>query len=42
MNDAEKLKGKLSADDTETLEEAMKDGQDFLDQNQEGEKEEFE
>jgi heat shock protein 5 len=42
MNDAEKLKGKLSASDQETLEEAIKDGQDFLDRNNEAEKEEFE
>lgn len=42
MNDAEKLKGKLSSDDQETLDEAIKEGQDFLDQNPEATKEEFE
>ena len=41
MSDPEKLKGKLSSDDEETLEEAIKDGQSFLDSNPEAEKEEY-
>ena len=41
MSDPEKLKGKLSSDDEETLEEALRDGQSFLDENPEAEKEEF-
>ncbi len=41
MNDPEKLKGKLSSDDEDTLEEAMRDGQSFLDSNPEAEKEEY-
>lgn len=41
MNDESKLKGKLSSDDENTLEEAIKDGQSFLDSNPEAEKEEF-
>ena len=41
LNDADKLKGKLSSDDQETLEEAIKDGEDFLNNNKESEKEEF-
>jgi len=41
LNDPEKLKGKVSKDDEETLEEAIKDGQSFLDSNPDAEKEEF-
>lgn len=41
LNDPEKLKGKLSSDDEETVEEALRDGQSFLDENPEAEKEEF-
>lgn len=41
MNDPEKLKGKLSSDDEATLEEAIQDGQSFLDSNNDAEKEEF-
>ena len=41
LNDPEKLKGKLSSDDEETIEEALKDGQAFLDENPEADKEEF-
>lgn len=41
LNDADKLKGKLSSDDQETLEDAIKDGEDFLNSNKESEKEEF-
>lgn len=41
MSDPEKLKGKISSDDEETLEEAVKDGQSFLDSNPEAEKEEY-
>jgi len=33
LSDPEKLKGKVSKDDEETLEEAIKDGQSFLDSN---------
>ena len=33
MTDPEKLKGKLSSDDEQTLEDAIKDGQSFLDSN---------
>lgn len=39
MNDESKLKGKLSSDDESTLEEAIKEGQSFLDSNSEAEKE---
>lgn len=41
MNDEGKLKGKLSSDDEEALNEAIKDGQSFLDSNPEAEKEEY-
>lgn len=41
MNDEGKLKGKLSSEDEETLNEAIKDGQSFLDSNPEAEKEEY-
>lgn len=41
LSDPEKLKGKLSKDDEETLEEAIKDGQSFLDSNSDAEKEEY-
>ncbi len=33
LNDPEKLKGKISSSDEDTLEEAIKDGQSFLDSN---------
>ena len=42
MNDEAKLKGKLTSEDEETLNEAIKDGQSFLDSNPEAEKEEYE
>jgi len=42
LNDAEKLKGKLSSSEEDTLNDAIKEGQDFLDTNQEATKEEFE
>ncbi len=38
MGDAEKLKGKLTSEDEETLNEAIKDGQSFLDSNPEADK----
>ena len=38
MSDAEKLKGKLSSSDEETLNEAIKDGQSFLDSNSDADK----
>ena len=41
MTDPEKLKGKLSSDDEQTLEDAIKDGQSFLDSNPDAEKEEY-
>lgn len=41
LNDADKLKGKLSSDEQQTLEDAIKDGEQFLNNNQSGEKEEF-
>lgn len=41
LNDPEKLKGKVSADDEQTLEDAIKDGQSFLDSNPDAEKEEY-
>ena len=41
LNDPEKLKGKISSDDESTLEEAIKDGQSFLDSNPDAEKEEY-
>lgn len=41
LSDPEKLKGKVSADDEATLEEAIKDGQSFLDSNPDAEKEEY-
>ena len=41
MTDAEKLKGKLSSDDEQTLEDAIKDGQSYLDSNPDAEKEEY-
>lgn len=41
MNDEGKLKGKLSSDDEEALNDAIKDGQSFLDSNPEAEKEEY-
>ena len=39
LSDPEKLKGKISSSDEDTLEEAIKDGQSFLDSNPEAEKE---
>ena len=33
MNDPEKLKGKLDAEDESTIDEALRDGQSFLDEN---------
>ena len=41
LSDPEKLKGKVSKDDEETLEDAIKDGQSFLDSNPDAEKEEY-
>lgn len=41
LSDPEKLKGKLSSDDEDTLEEALRDGQSFLDENSDASKEEF-
>ena len=41
MSDPEKLKGKLTSDDEETIEEALRDGQSFLDENPEAEKDEY-
>jgi heat shock protein 5 len=41
MNDPEKLKGKISSSDEDTLNEALEDGQNFLDSNPEADKEEF-
>ena len=35
MNDEAKLKGKLSSEDETTLNEAIQDGQSFLDSNPE-------
>jgi len=41
LSDPEKLKGKISKDDEDTLEDAIKDGQSFLDSNPDAEKEEY-
>lgn len=41
LNDPEKLKGKLSSSDEETINEALRDGQNFLDENPEAEKDEY-
>ena len=41
LNDPEKLKGKISADDQSTIDEALRDGQSFLDENPDAEKEEY-
>jgi heat shock protein 5 len=41
LSDPEKLKGKLSKSDQSTVEEALKDGQSFLDDNPSAEKDEF-
>lgn len=41
LNDPEKLKGKLNKDDESTLEDAIKEGQSFLDSNPDAEKEEY-
>jgi len=41
LSDAEKLKGKLTSDDEATIEEALRDGQSFLDSNPSAEKEEY-
>jgi heat shock protein 5 len=41
LSDPEKLKGKVSEADEATLEEAIKDGQSFLDSNPDAEKEEY-
>jgi molecular chaperone DnaK (HSP70) len=38
LNDPEKLKGKISKDDEDTLEDAIKEGQSFLDSNPDAEK----
>ena len=37
-DDVPKLKGKLSSSDEETLNEAIKDGQSFLDSNSDADK----
>ena len=41
LNDPEKLKGKLNKEDENTLEDAIKEGQSFLDSNPDAEKEEY-
>ncbi len=41
MNDPEKLKGKLSSDDQSTVEDALKEGQSFLDENPDAEKDQY-
>lgn len=41
LNDPEKLKGKLSSSDQSTIEDALKEGQSFLDENPEADKEQF-
>jgi heat shock protein 5 len=41
LSDPEKLKGKISKEDEETLEEAIKDGQSFWDNNSDAEKDEY-
>lgn len=41
LNDPEKLKGKLSSSDQSTVEDALKEGQSFLDENPEAEKDQF-
>jgi heat shock protein 5 len=41
LSDPEKLKGKISSDDESTLEDAIKEGQSFLDSNPDAEKEEY-
>jgi len=41
MNDEGKLKGKLTSEDEETLNDAIKEGQSFLDSNSDAEKEEY-
>jgi heat shock protein 5 len=41
LNDPEKLKGKLSSSDQSTIEDALREGQSFLDENPEAEKEQY-
>lgn len=41
LNDPEKLKGKLSSSDQSTVEDALKEGQSFLDENPEADKEQY-
>jgi heat shock protein 5 len=41
LNDPEKLKGKLSSSDQSTVEDALKDGQSFLDENPDAEKDQY-
>lgn len=41
LNDPEKLKGKLSSSDQSTIEDALKEGQSFLDENPEADKEQY-
>merc|ERR1719174_148118 len=42
INDEEKLKGKISDEDREKIEEIMKETNEWLDENQQAEKEEYE
>ena len=41
FKDIEKLKGKLSSSDQSTIEDALREGQSFLDENPEAEKEQY-
>lgn len=41
LNDPEKLKGKLSSDDQSTVEDALKEGQSFLDENPDADKDQY-
>lgn len=41
LNDPEKLKGKLSSSDQSTIEDALKEGQSFLDENPEADKDQY-
>ena len=41
LNDPEKLKGKLSSVDQSTVEDALKDGQSFLYENPDAEKDQY-
>lgn len=42
IEDEEKLKGKLDEDDVETIQDALQDAKDWLENNSDADKEEFE